>query len=158
MRDDFECQAYVAHLRSEHARVHEAVQAVERDLSTSARTRDPQQVVRELQKLRAVLEQHFAAEESGGCLEEAACQCPRLSATIAAIEREHPMLLRMLDRLIERAATNEVGCNTQDFVEAFHRLVKTLRAHEAAENRVLEEAFGTGEFEAEPANYRPRGC
>jgi len=156
MRDYWECQAYVGHLRAEHTRVHQLIQEVQTDLAAAAAGRDRERVVRHLQRLRDELARHFEMEEDGGCLEDAACRCPRLSAEITRIEHEHPLLLRMLERLIDRAATSDIGCNTADFVEAFHRLVKTVQAHEVAENRVVEEAFGTGEFEAEP--FSGRAC
>jgi hemerythrin len=131
------------------------VQEVERDLMAASAARHAERIVRDLGRLREELARHFEMEEAGGCLEDAACRCPRLSGEIARLEREHPLMLRMLDRLVERAATGDIGCETDDFVEAFRRLVKSLHAHEAAENHVMAEAFGSGEFEAEPSPTIP---
>lgn len=142
MRDFDDCKAFVTHLRSEHAQLDHAVQLIDSELHGHDR-RDPAHVYELMLQLRSTLAHHFEEEESGGCLEQAACQCPSLSHDVTIIEHEHPGILKLLDRLVERSSQGCDGCNNQDFVEAFTRFAKTLRAHESAETRILEQAFGT---------------
>ena len=139
MRDYAECQAYVEHLRSEHKQIHEAVVLVEHELRAS----DPLRMRGYLQQLRETLSAHFVEEEQGGCLEEAVCCDPRLSPDVSRIEHEHADILKLLDRLIARSDESQ----TPDFHESFRQFAKILHAHEAAEHRILQTAFGTGEFE-----------
>lgn len=143
MRDFRECQAFVDHLRSEHQQIHQAVVNVERELRAADPPCDPNRVRTCLQRLRDVLAQHFAEEEEGGCLEQAISCAPRLSQEVADIEKEHATILKLVDRLIKRSA----DCHTLDFAEAFRRFASILDAHDAAEDRILQLAFGTGEFE-----------
>jgi hypothetical protein len=143
MRDYSECQAYVEHLRSEHKQIHQALVAVERDLGAADPQCDSLRMRDSLQRLNETLAEHFAEEEQGGCLEEAICYDPRLSPDVARIEKEHPDILKLLDRLIGRSAE----CHTPDFHVSFRQFAQTLHAHESAENRILHTAFGTGEFE-----------
>ena len=76
-------------------------------------------------------------------MEQAVSCVPRLSADVTKIEKEHARIIKLLDRLIERSG----DCVTDDFRESFRQFAKILRTHEVAENRILQIAFGTGEFE-----------
>jgi len=143
MRDLTECQAFVDHLRGEHIRVHRAVSDVEAEITGAVSPRDAPRIKAALVKLRETLSMHFAEEEEGGCLNEAAAFCPRLAPDVEVVEREHTSLLKLVDHLIRRAEV----CETEDYVESFRRFAKTLHAHENSENRILSEAFGTGQLE-----------
>jgi len=147
MRDHFVDQAYIDHFRREHSRIHQAVRDVEHELHLAATSRDDERVATRLTQLRQTLARHFNDEDEGGCIEEAISRCPSLSREAVLVEKEHPMLLQLIDRLIERARSGFVGCATDDFVESFRRFAKTLHAHEAAENSILERAFGTAAYE-----------
>ncbi|MDA1049308.1 MAG: hypothetical protein O3C40_02360 [Planctomycetota bacterium] len=142
MRDFNECKALVDRMCAVHANLHRAVQTIESELHGDEK-RDPGRVRDGLVELRNTLAHHFEEEEADGCLEQAACQCPSLAHDVTMIEHEHPALLKLLDRLISRASRGCDGCSNVDFVESFARLAKTLRVHEAAETRILEQAFGT---------------
>lgn len=142
MRDFNDCKAIVDHMCAEHAQLHRTVQAIETELHAHE-TRDPGLIRNAMEQLRDALVHHFEEEESGGCLEEAACRCPSLAHDVTIIEREHPVILKLLDQLIARAKRGCDECGNADFVESFVRFAKTMRTHESAETRILEQAFGT---------------
>ena len=140
MRDFNEVRVFVDHMRIEHSHLDSAVQKIEADLHEKP---DSAQVRGALVQLRDTVARHFDEEEAGGCLEEAACRCPSLAHDVTLIEREHPEMLKRLDQLIARATQGCDGNSNVGFVESFARFATTLRAHEAAETRILEQAFGT---------------
>lgn len=143
MRDYSECQAFVEHLRREHNQIHELVFAVDHELRSEDPPCSAEQIHARLSSLRETLARHFEQEEEGGCMEEAACFDPRLSREVSTVEKEHPGLLYLLDGLLERTS----DCSSSDYRASFHEFATALHAHEAAENRILHTAFGTGEFE-----------
>ncbi len=147
MRDFFDCQAFVVYLRNEHKQIHDLVSAIERELQPFDSSCEPTRVRAGLRRLRDTLGEHFQQEEQGGCMEQAVSCVPRLSADVAEIERDHGSIAKLLDRLIERSGERV----TDDFRASFRQFAKILRAHEAAENRILHVAFGTGDFETDVA-------
>jgi hypothetical protein len=97
-----------------------------------------------LRRLREELSHHFAEEEAGGCLEEAVSQCPRLGPEATRIEAEHGELLAQMDQLIAQAMDlDDSVANRVAFDHALEDLRRQLLAHEAAENDVLRQGFGT---------------
>lgn len=143
MRDFLECRAFVEHLRSEHKRIQQAVGDVKRDLEATSSASEPARLREDLRRLRKTLVEHFAEEDGGGCLEEAVSCAPHLASDADRIEKEHASILTLIDRLVARSD----DCNAEDFRESFRSFAKVLQAHESAENRLLQDAFGTGEFE-----------
>ncbi len=141
MRDFNDCKAMVDHVCTEHAGLQRALQAIEAELHADEK-QDPARIHDALVQLRDSMARHFEEEESGGCLEEAACRCPSLAHEVTLIEREHPVLLELLDQLIDRAKRGCDGCGNANFAASFTRFAKTLRTHESAETRILEHAFG----------------
>jgi len=147
MRDYEECRPYIAHLLAEHRRLHTMLgQARASIVQSGGPDRDASvaDVVRVLAHIRSELAHHFAEEEGGGCLDEAVCRCPRLSADARRIEAEHPELLHEIDLLIARAKDSEQSVTERLSLERdFEHLSRQLCAHEAAENAILRQAFGT---------------
>ena len=140
--------AYAVHLRAEHRRVNEIVRQIERDwlmpgeqsLSDNAAS----QLTQTLVQLRRELGGHFREEEEGGFLDEAVSRCPNLGHEADQIEQEHAPLLAELDALISSLKSEHP--RRRSSAELHRRLEgfsQNLRAHEEAENRVLETAFGT---------------
>ncbi len=88
------------------------------------------------------LKQHFAEEEAGGLLEEAICRLPRLGPQATVLERQHEPLLRDCSELVERA---EVCGSSKELwkglAQDYGQFIKALLTHEAAENRLAEQAF-----------------
>ncbi len=140
MRDVGDCKPFVDYLRAEHARLHKMLNAVSAELNEH---NGSQMAVIEaaLLELRDVLRHHFEEEEAGGCLEQAACQCPSLSPEVTALEREHGSLLETMDGLLAQASTATPE-DTSSFIAAFSEFARKLHHHEAAETRILAQAFG----------------
>jgi hypothetical protein len=147
MRDYEECRPYIDHLLAEHRRLHRLIQQT-RDMIVQSGGPDGDSsyadVAKVLRNLRSELEQHFAEEEAGGCLEEAVSRCPRLSQDARRVEAEHPELLAEVDRLIVEAS--DCDCHVESRIALqrdFDNLCHELHAHESAENELLKQGFGT---------------
>ena len=146
MRDDQECRCYVDHLIAEHRRLHSLLRQMRAEIAHSV-VPDEQPsfngVARVLARLREELEQHFAQEEGGGCLDEAVSRCPRLAGEAKRIEAEHSQVLAEIDRLV--AQTHKLPPthpNQLALQREFDRLYQKLREHERAENTLLAQGFG----------------
>lgn len=146
MRDDQDCRCYVDHVLAEHRRLHALLRQMRAAIASSVGPDEPPTfagVLAVLTRLREELEQHFAQEDGGGCLEEAVSRCPRLAAEAQRIESEHPQILAELDRLIEGAKslapTHPNQLATQ---RSFDQFCQHVRSHEKAENALLAEGFG----------------
>ena len=152
-RDVENALPYVLHIRAEHRRLREALRRIltlfpQREEPSPEAALSPEQLVDKLSALRRDLAHHFAEEESGGCLDEATARCPSLLPETRAIEAEHETLMDELDGIIERArGCRPPGC-TAEMARRFRTFARSLYSHEAAENRVLGQAFG-GEFDVD---------
>lgn len=90
------------------------------------------------------LKYHFAQEEAGGYLEEALSVAPRFSHQADQLLRQHPMLAAMIADAIDEARRHLDDPPHWLMIEAaITEMLKKLKAHEAGENRILEEAFNT---------------
>jgi hypothetical protein len=144
--DVCESLAYANHLLAEHRRVHGMLSRIEQQWSLTSD--GPQSsgniaALRErIEELRSELAKHFAEEEAGGVLEEAATRCPDLGREEIQLAEEHTVLLADLDRIVAGICTaTRVGLVPGELKAAFERFVDQLKAHEAAENRLLEQGF-----------------
>jgi hemerythrin-like domain-containing protein len=147
MSAEFEDFAYVTHLRTEHRRLRACLHRIEQqwllDIERPRRTDDIPRVIDSLEALCAELAHHFAEEESGGCLEEAVSHRPNLSGEANRLRCEHTELVGRLQGLIARLRLLPRPGESIDRVgEDFRRFADDLRAHQAGENRVLEQSFG----------------
>jgi hypothetical protein len=98
-----------------------------------------------LEGLLAHVREHFAEEEAGGLLDEAASRLPRLGPQTTALERQHAPLLRQLCAVVNQARTSgESEKHWHEVDREFRSFCKALLAHEAAENQIAEEAFKGG--------------
>lgn len=137
------CQTYVDHLRAEHRQLHAKVRRIQRDLFERPAT--PGQVAKALRQFSALgdeLRRHFAEEEEGGCMEEAICRCPSVAPEADALLHEHAGLLTAFCRLLARLETEAPSELPSGLRAEFDEFVKDLLAHEAAENKVMQRAFG----------------
>lgn len=144
MRDYEDCRPYVQHVYAEHRRLHRMLQEARAAIrQCSPEERNPR-ILEVLRRIRSELQQHFAEEEGGGCMDEAVCRCPSLGGELHRIEEEHPELLAACDRLIARAL--DAGPSVEDhtaLTREFDDLCHQLHAHEAAENELLAKGFGS---------------
>lgn len=116
---------------------HRFVQQVLRWLRSST---DEGAIKAVLDDLAGYLTTHFSAEEGpGGLFEVVLAAAPRYSHVVDDLRRQHVTLLaevkRMADPLVDRPARAETSVLTE--VEA---LVKAIEAHEAREERLLQES------------------
>jgi len=146
MRDLQDCLPYVKHLHMEHRRLNEVLRRISglfAPADSQQSSNIPTQLVGSLADLRAELSHHFAAEESGGCMEEAVSRCPGLSPDAKKVEAEHVVLLQKLDDVIQRATSQpRQTVGVASLKQEFQLFADTLRQHEAAENRILQMGFG----------------
>ena len=146
MRDYNECRPYIDHLLSEHRRLHKLIHQARISIVQSGGPdgdESYQGVVQILRNLRGELQNHFAEEEAGGCLDEAVSRCPRLSPDAKRLECEHADLLAEVDRLIAEAADSDAHVESRVTLQRdFDSLCRQLHAHEAAENDLLRQGFG----------------
>jgi hypothetical protein len=138
---------YVEHMLAEHRRLHAMLRRARSSIMhRGGPDQDvrPTDIARELRRIRQELASHFAEEEGGGCLEEAVSRCPRLSAEARSIQARHPELLRDIDSLIAQVEAGEPTLDARIAIEKeFDCLCDRLHAHEAAENDLLRQGFGT---------------
>jgi hypothetical protein len=147
MRDLAECQGLVAHVRADHGRIRRSVQSILRTLRQvdphASRAEITIVMIEPLTALLAQLRRHFAEEEDGGSLDDAVCHCPSLAREVRQSNAEHPKLLAYLETLIARLRDPALAfggmARDQQLLEDF---AQRLRQHEAAENRLLSQAFG----------------
>lgn len=137
---------FLVHMRDEHRRLRELLLKIEQnwDAVKDGDKAAPQQILGGLRELRTELVHHFAEEEEGGCLEEAACRCPSLSKDVQRVENEHVQLLEELDGVVEQLPEKAESLAILQQHAKFARFTAKLREHESAENQLLEKAFGWG--------------
>jgi hypothetical protein len=142
-----ESKIYVDHLLAEHRRLHAMLRMARAAILQSGgpdRDATAADIMRVLKQVREELALHFAEEEGGGCLEEAVSRCPRLSTVANHLGAEHAELLREVDDVLTLAAASDKSQDAHIAMEnAFQRACERVYAHEAAENNVLRQGFGT---------------
>lgn len=112
-------------------------------------------IIDQLSALRDELSRHFAEEEDGGCIEEAVCRCPSMSREAQQLELQHETLLDQLEQLIVRHRLTTMNVECIDSVkQEFEEFSQQLHAHEAAENSILQHAFGGSFGIDEPCSAR----
>ncbi|MDP6446209.1 MAG: hypothetical protein QGG36_15960 [Pirellulaceae bacterium] len=138
MGDLFNLHALIERQRTSHDGIRKAFSAVEREIFNSESRGNGSLIRTALVHLETTLNAHFAEELQGGCLEEAVCLVPRLSKELSRIEKERATISERIEQLIERAG----GYAAEDFQSSFRRFAVLLRGHEAAENWIIQSAFG----------------
>ena len=152
MEGDDECVAYAEHLHHEHHRLngllleigHEVAQLA----SPEANLASFQRLETRITDLWDQLKAHFAEEETGGCLEEAVSRCPSLAGATETVLKEHQQLAQLLGRILSQVSDPATPAEVQASWQAFYN---KIRAHEAAETRLLRMAFGheSAEYDTE---------
>jgi len=148
MRSECGDEAYVNHIQAEHRRLDQLIRCTLEAIPNCGeyqRLSWPAPIVAGLAAIRRELVEHFAEEESGGCLEEAVARCPGLSGEADRVQAEHGGLLAVLDQLIQHSG--RIQRPTQrDLLALDHELravAHKLRMHEAEESRIMQRAFAT---------------
>ncbi|QDU98869.1 hypothetical protein [Lignipirellula cremea] len=143
MFESDESHTWLRHLQTQHRSINDRLFHMETALLPALESMGEQPPPCVLEDLRTELMRHFQQEEEGGCLEKALCRCPSLGEEVREIEAEHPRLLHDLDQLIESTQNPWNGVEASRIAKAFENLAQRIRNHEAAENRILVQAFGT---------------
>ena len=145
---DERLRAMIRDVEADHLELEHQFRQLEEALAVGEQSgwdpRDVAEIARLLLVLQEQLLAHFAQEEEGGYLEEALAVAPRFGSQAGILLRQHPVLARAVEELIEDVE----DCRKKPECWAGVRwrvveLTKRLKAHEAAENRILEEAFNT---------------
>ena len=138
------CGAYLEHLQAEHHRLNCCLLGIRHQFAKLNRSTQPPDalagLIKRLEDLMRELRSHFAEEEAGGCLEEAVARCPGLGPQAKDLMDEHPQFTRALGQLL--ANMNERAANPEAWRKQFEAFARELKAHECAENRLLQTALG----------------
>ena len=136
--------AYVTQLQSEHRRVKQCLGRVEQ-LWRSWREGTQSvvgigELIGSLADLREELAHHFAEEQAGGCLEQAVSCGPQYGREAAALSREAPELLKLIDSLIDELRT--ISKSMRQTEQEYRELIHQVCHYEAVETRIVEQCFG----------------
>jgi hypothetical protein len=117
-------------MQAEHQKLHAVMQCIQQNWHELGLN-----VIDALLELRHALSLHFNQEDFA-CFEEAICRSPKLGPEVDRLEREHPQLLAELEGIIRQWRSG------MDVQADFNKFAGHLRAHERAENDILQTAFG----------------
>ena len=139
-----DCGAYLEHLQAEHHRLNCSLLEIRHRFAELDRGTQPQDalsdLIEHLENLLNELKSHFAEEEGGECLEEAAARCPSLGPQTKELMGQHAQLVQELEQLL--AAMKGETANSVAWQKQFEAFAIHLKAHECAENRLLQMGFG----------------
>jgi hemerythrin HHE cation binding domain-containing protein len=154
MNEPEECAAYAEHLHHEHSRLNRLLLEIGHEIDQFGRPNAATGLLKRLEEritdLSSQLKAHFAEEEDGGCLEEAVTRCPSLAAEVRTTLEEHLVLDRLLYTLL--AQLSDPAVTPTDLQKSWHLFYAKIQAHEAAETKILQMAFG-----AQSADYDIEG-
>ena len=145
MADTEDCRPFLELLRLEHKQVHEALHQVEQQLQQAAAGAPREALtaaVLSLTALQQQLESHYEQEEAGGCLEEAESRAPSVAPDVRHVKEEHVVLRRDMEQLVQRAQAATDAAAWAEVARDFAHFAEKIRAHEAAENRIMLYGFG----------------
>lgn len=127
-------------IRGEHCHLRELLQSVHKTLAARRTGRDT--IVAMLHELAKEVLEHFEHEETGGYFADAIDIAPRLSERAEELLGQHPCLaeqLAVMRRHADRAESNDRWWS--ELHRKFSEFSDCFRAHEAAENVLLLEAY-----------------
>lgn len=137
--------AFVDALRRRRAELRESMSALELALAGPApegQARWAERVHVALVELSADFRQHIAITEgSDGLYHELLQTVPRLSGAVARLTRDHAVITRLLDELLDHASTPAASENVDDVRDLGTALLGTLVRHRQRGSDLLYEAF-----------------
>jgi hemerythrin len=144
MNDTTGLELGIHQTHEEHARLHQLLDDCRAQLAlpTGPTATTAEKLQTHLTDLYEHLARHFAHEEHGGWLDEAVIRLPRLATQLTALEKQHATLLERLAELIRKVQTiaNEAVA-WQTVAADFEGFARQLLAHEACEERILQQGF-----------------
>jgi len=127
-------------LGNEHACLSEMLDNIRRTLA--ARNESRSAIAAKFQELNLVVLEHFEHEEQDGYFREVIERAPRLSERADALLSEHPAMAARLVALQTLAARRDEAVRwSTSLGKMFERFVECFRAHEYAENQLIQEAY-----------------
>ncbi len=131
---------------SEHEHLHAVVDRIHAALGRCSDTAVDAAAIaavrEQITALRDQLQKHFAQEELGGYLEEALTRAPSLAPQATILQRQHAEFLTLASHMLSDAACCDPPQVTWVRLKAdYEQFAKRLKAHESAENRLLQIAF-----------------
>lgn len=146
MREHEQGLSFVEHLRIEHAHLNRLLHRLHEQFASASGPRLPHDKIAEWKETLTLfsveLKRHFAAEESGGCLEEATSHLAALGRETDELERAHPRLLANLAQLeaqVNGYANGQISGAV--LLPAFELFARELAQHEAGERHVVEQGL-----------------
>ncbi|MGE5194577.1 MAG: hypothetical protein ACM3U2_18960 [Deltaproteobacteria bacterium] len=103
---------------------------------------DQQAVLRQLQQLGKQLDEHFRFEEADGYFDEVVAKAPHLQRQADHLRGQHAEMLGAVARL--QASAGRLAAEPAQLAALrglFEEISKTFLEHEAAEGRLLEDAY-----------------
>ena len=131
---------FYAELTHEHESLFSQVLALERALALPPHERQDV-FLATLRTLQERLKQHFQFEEQGGYMAHVLQQAPQLHRRVEELLAEHQHMTRDLEALVDWTTAKAKGGSVPADVGAPTRTwLLRVRAHEAAENQLVQEA------------------
>ncbi|NIR52828.1 hypothetical protein GWO43_29795 [candidate division KSB1 bacterium] len=89
------------------------------------------------------LSKHFDVEEEGGFMNEILTEAPEALNQVKKLEAEHTHVLAALDEILDDLKVMEVKDlpNVADIRNRVSGVISTIRAHEAAENDLIQTVY-----------------
>ena len=144
MNEPHSANPYFELAMAEHRALHRMIRETQAAVALACQSAGPKSARRSAQeqigRLFEHVREHFAQEEAGGYLEEATSIVPRLGPDAAELERQHGMFLVKLQYLVNAAAAATDKDAWEEVGSLFRSLIAELCEHEAAENRILQQA------------------
>jgi hypothetical protein len=100
-----------------------------------------EEFLRRLDMISCELARHVRTDREGACLEEAACRCPSLGPRLRELQKQNTQLLSSIDQFAAKLS-HMPQLPQAEVAGEFSSLASALRLQEAAENRILADAFG----------------
>lgn len=86
---------------------------------------------------------HFDLEEEGGFIDDVLAEKPEATILVKKLEVEHVQIIAILDRLLDELKLMELHniARLNNIREDVVELISTIRAHEAAENELIQDVY-----------------
>ena len=143
MKPYLDGKSFLSRLRAEHGRLDLLTEGVcdrlQRSQNTSWYRLDRPEVAAKLSALKEELARHLAEEQRGGCIDEAVCRLPSLSAAARRLTRDSDQLLLGLEQAMQAV---EFGSRTEAEA-AVDEFIDFLRLHEKHEVELVEQGLNT---------------
>ena len=139
--------AYINAFRADHHDLHKLAESVR--VAADEQRSWSEEAALELEKALSTLAEHlrcyFGHEEEGGYLEQSMAFAPRFSLKAGELLVEHGVLLQQIDELVE---FSRCVCDAEAWNKLksdVRSLITALLRHETVENRIVQQAFNSGE-------------